>query len=456
MAQWHARPSQLPSTHIALVVLAAASLLAGLLLGAAPTSAFHGAGDDVLHKQIAFVNGEPVADPDPETGAQNVEVTTGDEVTYRVSVSAGSEAGLSDVLIEDVYKPPQQEFVGATDLEGAELECALDIGTEDNTVGCDITLTEEGEGGVLLTFEVIQEAPEGEGCSQITNVATVTFAEELEPRPSNQARIDVCAAAVEDGQITIVKQLELIPGDPESAFPLPDVGFTLFEADCETVVGAEAFTDDAGVVVFADLAVGTYCVVETTALEGFRPIDPIEVELTEEDLDAELTVLNELAFNLAVLKLDCTGITEAALLILDDPTDEPDIDVEACEPGEATFSLAGDAMDEALVIDVVELEILDLEPGAYTITETDPNQVGPVAFEIGEGDLLLALALNPVEAAPTAPPAAPASPTPAPALPDTAAAPEPVGGSPAALPWVLVALVGAMSAALAWRVCESR
>lgn len=436
-----AHASPLSATRVVLALLAAGSLLTALVLAAAPASAFHGEAGDVIHKEIVAVNGEPVDDPDPETGAQNVMVTTGDEVTYRIRVSAGEEGALSDVRIEDVYKPPQQEFVGSTDLEGAAIECDLDIGTDDNTVGCDITLDEEGDGGVLLTFEVIQEAPEGEGCSQITNIATVTFAEELEPRPSNEARIEVCAAAVEGGQVTVIKSVELLPGEPESAFPLPGVGFTLLDAECDAVVAEEAFTDDAGVVVFADMEVGAYCLVETTPLEGFREVDPIQVEITEAQPSVEVEVLNEFAFNTILLKLDCTGVDEAQLLVFDATSEEPDLDLEACQPGEATFSLSGTGLDAPMVVDVVELELLDLAPGDYEISETAPNEVGPVSFAVGPDDLLLVLGVNPVAEAP-----APTA-TPAPALPDTSTAASGDPSTPALLAWGLLGIAGLAAAA---------
>ena len=442
MAHPYAHTRNAAPMRITAAAVAAGLVLLALVAGALPASAFHGEAGDVIHKEIAAVNGQPVDDPDPETGAQNVVVATGDEVTYRIRVSAGEEAGLSEVRIEDVYKPPQQEFLRASDLEGVEIDCGLDIGTEDNTVGCDITLTEEGEGGVLLTFEVIQEAPPGEGCPQITNVATVTLAEEVEPRASNEARIEVCSAAPDAGQITVIKEVELLPGDPDSAFPLADVGFTLFDAECDAAVAGEAFTDDAGVVVFADIELGPYCLVETSPLDGFREIEPIPVELTSDESSVELEVFNEFAFNMALLKLDCTGIDEAMLLVFDATSEEPDFDPGTCEPGEATFAMSGTGFDEPITVEVIEFELIDLVPGAYEIREAAPSQVGPVSFEIGEGELLVAVALNPLATAP-----APTS-SPPPMLPDTAAPAQPDAPPTSGGAWILAAVLAFLLGAL--------
>lgn len=176
-------------THVSRRGSAIALLLAPLLVlvAAHAVRADHSEGQDTIHKELVAINGEAVADPeDPSASPQ---VTEGDQVTYRITITAGAEGANAAATVEDVYKLDQQVFVGG---EGGTCSVVED-GELDNKVTCEVTLDAAGNAELLLTFQANKGAPvEGEGCPTIQNVATVKT-QAFEPRPSNQTQIEVCA-----------------------------------------------------------------------------------------------------------------------------------------------------------------------------------------------------------------------------------------------------------------------
>lgn len=179
----------MPNINTSLRRASIALLLAPVLVLAAVHSvrADHGEGQDTIHKELVAINGEPVADPEDPSVPPTV--TQGDEVTYRIAITAGAEGANAAATVEDVYKLDQQVFVG-----GQGGTCTvIEEGELDNKVSCEVTLDAAGNAELFLTFQANKGAPvEGEGCPTIQNVATVKT-QAFEPRPSNQTQIQVCA-----------------------------------------------------------------------------------------------------------------------------------------------------------------------------------------------------------------------------------------------------------------------
>jgi hypothetical protein len=241
------------------------------------------------------------------------------------------------------------------------------------------------------------------------------------------------------GSIEIVKWLGLM-GEPQD-LPIAGVGFQLFDAACDVAVSGEVLTDEDGIALFINLELGTYCVLETTPLEGFLPIEPELLTLTEEEPDWLLEVLNEPGdLGIVVAKLYCPGAT-ASLTVLS-AFDEPDVDLEVCEFGDASFMLTGDTFEGSFEFDVEEIAFVELDPGSYQITETAPSQLGPVAFTLGDEPLLV-LAINPTAAPPGPPTPTPPAPTPIPRIPDTATNGVPGGPAPVSMFVIILALSAA-------------
>ncbi|HET7686166.1 MAG TPA: isopeptide-forming domain-containing fimbrial protein [Candidatus Limnocylindria bacterium] len=179
----------MPGIHTSRRGTALALVLAPLLVLAAVHSvrADHGEGQDTIHKELVAINGQPVTDPEDPSAPPTV--TEGDEVTYRITITAGAEGANAAATVEDVYKLDQQVFIG-----GQGGTCTVvEEGELDNKVTCEVTLDEAGNAELFLTFQANKGAPvEGEGCPTIQNVATVKT-DAFEPRPSNQTQIEVCA-----------------------------------------------------------------------------------------------------------------------------------------------------------------------------------------------------------------------------------------------------------------------
>lgn len=183
-----------PVTHVAptgrlLVSTVVAAMVAALMLALpAATSADHGAGQDTIHKDVVAVNGQPLADPDDP--ADPITVTEGDSVTYRITITAGTDGANAAATVEDNFTPTELDFDSAS---GGD--CSLSDEGGGTKLTCAVTLDAQGEAALDATFTVVAEAPaEGEGCPTIQNVATVKT-DAFEPRSSNQTQLEVCAAA---------------------------------------------------------------------------------------------------------------------------------------------------------------------------------------------------------------------------------------------------------------------
>ena len=150
------------------------------------STADHGAGQDTIHKQVVAVNGVPVTDPDDPSDP--ISVTQGDTVTYRITIAAGAEGANTAATVEDNFNVSQQSYVSAT---GGD--CSLSEEGDGTKLTCEVTLNAQGDAGIDATFTMVAEAPEGEGCLTVQNVATVKT-DAFEPRPSNQTQVEVCAA----------------------------------------------------------------------------------------------------------------------------------------------------------------------------------------------------------------------------------------------------------------------
>lgn len=170
-------------TGVTAVILAAAALLAFAL--ATPASAEHRE-SHFVEKFVNAVNGESVTDPNLGAGAEFVEVQTGDLVQFRIRLTNQTEP---TVTIRDVYKFNQFEFVSS---EEGECGDPADVGSDDNAIECSVDVSETGA-NFLLTFRVISEAPEGEGCATITNTAHVEVGSGGD-ESSDVAQVQVCGA----------------------------------------------------------------------------------------------------------------------------------------------------------------------------------------------------------------------------------------------------------------------
>lgn len=174
------------AAHYLLAIMAAALIAALTLAAPQPATADHGAGQDTIHKQVVAVNGVPVTDPDDPSDP--ISVTQGDTVTYRITITAGAEGANAAATVEDNFNVSQQAYVSAT---GGD--CSLSEEGDGTKLTCEVTLNAQGDAGIDATFTMVAEAPEGEGCPTVQNVATVKT-DAFEPRPSNQTQVEVCAA----------------------------------------------------------------------------------------------------------------------------------------------------------------------------------------------------------------------------------------------------------------------
>ena len=118
-----------------------------------------------------------------------------------------------------------------------------------------------------------------------------------------------------------------------------------------------------GTATIGDLPLGTYFLVETAAPEGCDILeDPIEVTLTENEPDAEVTIEN-----------DCEGgggeEDKGSITIIKDaiPDDAQDFAFTVTGAGLSAFSLDDDADGTLPRLRTFE----ELDPGAYSVTESD-------------------------------------------------------------------------------------
>ena len=170
-------------TGVTAMILAAAALLALAL--ATPANAEHRE-THFVEKFVNAVNGEPVTDPNLGAGAGFVEVQTGDLVQFRIRLTNQTEP---TVTIRDVYKFNQFEFVSS---EEGECGDPAEVPDDENAIECSVDVSETGA-NFLLTFRVISEAPEGEGCATITNTAHVEVGSGGD-ESSDVAQVQVCGA----------------------------------------------------------------------------------------------------------------------------------------------------------------------------------------------------------------------------------------------------------------------
>ncbi|HEX2222548.1 MAG TPA: SpaA isopeptide-forming pilin-related protein, partial [Candidatus Limnocylindria bacterium] len=235
--------------------------------------------------------------------------------------------------------------------------------------------------------------------------------------------------------------------DAETLMPLADACFVLITEETGEPQGGEVCTDATGTAVFQGVAEGDYVLVETTPPPGYAPAEPQPVSVTAAEPNPTVEVPNFPPQGvLEIDKFDCTGAETASLQIFENPQEPPEgfLDLDECAIGQATFTVVGGDMPQAVNLEtnIFGFTFTELDPGDYQLYETTPNQVGPVAFTIDENDFIFVAAINPLELAPGPPgpqgppgPAGPAGPRGGGQLPDTPTPPL----TPTPPPWALIA-----------------
>ena len=244
--------STIRATRATAVILAAAALLAFAL--ATPANAEHREAHFV-EKFVNAVNGESVTDPNLGAGAEFVEVQTGDLVQFRIRLTNQTEP---TVAIRDVYKFNDFEFVSS---EEGECGDPAEVASDENAIECSVDVSETG-GNFLLTFRVITEAPEGEGCKTITNTAHVEVGSGGD-ESSDVAQVQVCAP---DATPAPTPTPTLVPTDDvEPAEGTPTPAATMLP-DASMAPGAGSMTSTVLLVFLAGLLLisGAFYAVSST------------------------------------------------------------------------------------------------------------------------------------------------------------------------------------------------
>lgn len=164
--------------------IAIASALVLVAAVAGPARAEHNDAH-FIEKFVSAVNGQPVTDPNLGAGSEFIEVAPGDLVQFRIRMT---NQDVDNVSIRDVYKVNDFDFVSS---EAGQCGSPNQPSNEDNEIECSVDV-DQTEANFLITFRVITDAPEGEGCKTITNTAHVEVGSGGD-QASDVAQVRVCA-----------------------------------------------------------------------------------------------------------------------------------------------------------------------------------------------------------------------------------------------------------------------
>ena len=147
----------------------------------------------------------------------------------------------------------------------------------------DIAMTEVGTGVGLFCTDGLALDVEYT-ISETTVPDGYNGADDLTFTPDEASTCDERVDAGDEPDLTFVNSpapgtitIEKVDDDDN---PLEGVGFTLYVDDSGapgTQVGDEEFTGSDGIATFEDVPLGTYCIVETSPLDGYSAVDPDEV-----------------------------------------------------------------------------------------------------------------------------------------------------------------------------------
>jgi hypothetical protein len=164
------------------VAVASALVLTAAIAG--PARAEHNDAH-FIEKFVSAVNGQPVTDPNLGAGSEFIEVAPGDLVQFRIRMT---NQDVDNVSIRDVYKFNDFDFVSS---EAGQCGSPTQPSNEDNEIECSVDV-DQTDADFLLTFRVMTDAPEGEGCKTITNTAHVEVGSGGD-QASDVAQVRVCA-----------------------------------------------------------------------------------------------------------------------------------------------------------------------------------------------------------------------------------------------------------------------
>lgn len=102
------------------------------------------------------------------------------------------------------------------------------------------------------------------------------------------------AVKIEVGNNKITGDIKVLKVDKDTNKPLKDVEFKLFKADDEENALRTLKTDENGIVLFEDVEYGSYIIVETKTIEGYKIVEtktPVEIK---EDKEYTFTIANEI------------------------------------------------------------------------------------------------------------------------------------------------------------------
>ncbi len=185
-------------------------------------------------------------------------VTTGDTVSYGVTVTNTSALGANSVVVTDDLPNSLTGVTATYDVDpttaGGTGSCSVGVG---NSVTCNV--------GALAASDGNTSAPEADvvqvsisatvtGCATLTNQATVTYSTDGSAQPPNVVDSNIVTTDVTCGSITIVKNA--VPNSTQDFGFSGDLGAFTLDDDGNN---NNAFSNT---VVFNDLGIDTYVVTE--------------------------------------------------------------------------------------------------------------------------------------------------------------------------------------------------
>lgn len=182
-----------PARRVARAAAIAASL--ALLFTVPALAGEIGDENEELEKIVWAVEAESERDPELSVGGETVQVEPGDLITFRIGINEDSVDESYDGVanIDDVYKKADLEYV-SSDAEFDPEDCdppAESSAPADNVVSCRITLGEDGNARLYLTFRVLEPAGNPQACVPGTNVVNTDGASS-DAEGADQAQYEIC------------------------------------------------------------------------------------------------------------------------------------------------------------------------------------------------------------------------------------------------------------------------